>query len=69
MDTSDIRKNLKIILDNQPWAIIDHQFVKPGKGQAFTRTKLKNMITGAVLEKTFKSGEKLEKADISERQM
>lgn len=69
LDTSDIRKNLKIVMDGQPWAVIDHQFVKPGKGQAFTRTKLKNMITGAVLEKTFKSGEKLEKADMEERQM
>lgn len=68
-DTSDIRKNLKIVLDGQPYTVIDHQFVKPGKGQAFTRTKLKNMVTGAVLEKTFKSGEKLEKADIEERQM
>ncbi|MGE0790540.1 MAG: elongation factor P [Sandaracinaceae bacterium] len=69
MDTSDIRKNLKIILDGNPWAVIDHQFVKPGKGQAFIRTKLRNMITGSVLERTFKSGEKLEKADISEHQM
>jgi len=68
-DTSDIRKNLKIVIDGNPFAVVDHQFVKPGKGQAFTRTKLKNMITGAVLERTFKSGEKLEKADISERQM
>lgn len=69
VETSDIRKNLKIVLDRQPYAVVDHQFVKPGKGQAFTRTKLKNMITGAVLEKTFKSGEKLEKADMEERQM
>jgi elongation factor P len=68
-DTSDIRKNLKIVLDGYPYAVVDHQFVKPGKGQAFTRTKLKNMITGAVLERTFKSGEKLEKADMEERQM
>ena len=68
-DTSDIRKNLKIVIDGYPYAVVDHQFVKPGKGQAFTRTKLKNMITGAVLEKTFKSGEKLEKADMEERQM
>lgn len=68
-DTSDIRKNLKIVLDGAPYAVVDHQFVKPGKGQAFTRTKLKNMITGAVLERTFKSGEKLEKADMEERQM
>lgn len=69
LDTSDIRKNLKIVLDGAPYAVVDHQFVKPGKGQAFTRTKLKNMITGAVLERTFKSGEKLEKADMEERQM
>ncbi|MEC7526153.1 MAG: elongation factor P [Myxococcota bacterium] len=68
-DTSDIRKNLKIVIDGHPYTVVDHQFVKPGKGQAFTRTKLKNMITGAVLEKTFKSGEKLEKADMEERQM
>ncbi len=68
-DTSDIRKNLKIVFSGYPYAVIDHQFVKPGKGQAFVRTKLKNMITGAVVEHTFKSGEKLEKADIEERQM
>ncbi len=68
-DTSDIRKNLKIVLDGYPYTVVEHQFVKPGKGQAFTRTKLKNMITGAVLERTFKSGEKLEKADMEERQM
>lgn len=68
-ETSDIRKNLKIVLDGSPYAVVDYQFVKPGKGQAFTRTKLKNMITGAVLERTFKSGERLEKAEMSERQM
>ncbi|MGF1467022.1 MAG: elongation factor P [Sandaracinaceae bacterium] len=68
-DTSDIRKNLKITMDGQPYAVVEFQFVKPGKGQAFTRTRLKNMITGAVLEKTFKSGEKLEKAELEERQM
>ena len=68
-ETSDIRKNLKIVMDGQPFAVVEFQFVKPGKGQAFTRTKLKNMITGAVLDKTFKSGEKLEKAVLEERQM
>ena len=67
-DTSDIRKNLKIILDGNPFMVVDFQFVKPGKGQAFTRTKLKNMITGAQLERTFKSGEKLEKAELEERE-
>lgn len=64
MDTSDIRKNLKIMLDRQPFVVVDFQFVKPGKGNAFTRCKLKNLETGSTLEKTFKSGEKLEKADV-----
>ncbi len=69
MDTSDIRKNLKIMLDGNPYVIVDFQFVKPGKGQAFTRCKLKNMETGAQLERTFKSGEKLEAADVEMRDM
>ncbi|MCA9625712.1 MAG: elongation factor P, partial [Myxococcales bacterium] len=69
MDTSDLRKNLKIMLDGQPYAVVDYQFVKPGKGQAFTRVKLRNLHSGSVLERTFKSGEKLEKADMEERQM
>ena len=47
MDTSDIRKNLKIMMDGQPYIVVDFQFVKPGKGQAFTRCKLRNMETGA----------------------
>lgn len=68
-DTSDLRKNFKMVMDGHPYTVVESQFVKPGKGQAFTRTKLKNMITGAVLERTFKSGEKLEKADMEERQM
>ena len=69
MDTSDIRKGLKIMVDDQPHVVIDFQFVKPGKGQAFTRTKLRNMINNAVLEKTYKAGEKLEPANIEERQL
>jgi elongation factor P len=69
MDTSDIRKNLKIMVDGQPYIVVDFQFVKPGKGQAFTRCKLRNMETGSVLEKTWKSGEKLEAADVEMRQM
>jgi elongation factor P len=68
-DSSDIRKNLKILLDNQPYVVVDFQFVKPGKGTAFTRTRVKNMITGAVLDKTFRSGEKLAPAEIEERTM
>jgi elongation factor P len=68
-DTSDIRKGLKIKIENVPFVVVDFQFVKPGKGQAFTRTKLRNMMTGAVIDKTYKSGEKLEPADLEERQM
>ena len=69
IDTSGIRKNLKIQIDGDPWMVVDFQFVKPGKGQAFTRTKLKNMITGNVIERTYKSGEKLEEAFIEEHEM
>jgi len=68
-DTSDIRKGVKITMDGNPYVVVDFQFVKPGKGQAFTRTKLRNMITGNVVDRTFKTGEKLEKADLEERQM
>jgi elongation factor P len=69
LETSDIRKGIKVQMDGVPFEVIYFQFVKPGKGQAFTRTKLKNMMTGAVYERTFKSGEKLEKADLEEREM
>jgi len=68
-DTSDIKKNLKIKLDGTPFSVVEFQFVKPGKGNAFTRTKLRNMMTGAVIERTFRSNEKLEPADMEERQM
>ena len=68
-ETSDIRKGLKILIDGQPFSVVEHQFVKPGKGQAFTRTKLKNMISGNTMDRTFKSGEKLAPADLEERQM
>ncbi|HEY4122595.1 MAG TPA: elongation factor P [Byssovorax sp.] len=69
MDTSDIRKGLKMMENGQPFVVVDFQFVKPGKGQAFTRVKIRNMATGAVLERTYKSGEKLEPADVEERQL
>jgi elongation factor P len=62
---SDIRKGLKVEIDNQPYTVIDFQFVKPGKGQAFTRTKLKNLITGTNLDRTFKIVESLAEADVS----
>ena len=69
MDTSDIRKGLKFMVDQYPYTVVDFQFVKPGKGQAFTRVKIRNMATGAVLERTYKSGEKLEPADVEERSL
>ncbi len=69
MDTSEIRKGLKMMVDGQPFTVVDFQFVKPGKGQAFTRVKVRNLQTGAVLERTYKSGEKIEKADVEERKM
>ena len=69
MDTSDIKKNLKLMVDGAPYTVVDFQFVKPGKGQAFTRVKIKNLATGAVLERTYKSGEKLDPADVEERAM
>lgn len=68
-ETSDIRKGLKIQMEGVPFTVIEFQFVKPGKGTAFTRTKLRNMITGAVLDRTYKTGERLEPADIEERKM
>ncbi|MBM4319064.1 MAG: elongation factor P [Deltaproteobacteria bacterium] len=66
-ETSDIRKGLKIEIDGTPFIVVDFQFVKPGKGVAFTRTRLKNMETGAVIERTFRTGEKLDGADVEER--
>ena len=62
-ETSDIRKGLRFEMDGDPFVIVEFQFVKPGKGTAFTRTKIRNMITGAVLDRTYKSGEKLKPAD------
>lgn len=64
--TSDIRNGLKVEIDGQPYTVTYFQFVKPGKGQAFTRTKLKNLLTGSVLERTFKTGETLAPADITD---
>ena len=65
-ETSDIRNGLKVEIDGAPWTITYFQFVKPGKGCAFTRTKMKNLITGSTLERTFKTGEKLEPAQVEE---
>jgi len=68
-DTSDIRKGLKVLMDGNPFTIVDFQFVKPGKGTAFTRTKFKNLLTGAVIERTIRTGERLEPANVEEKSM
>jgi elongation factor P len=68
-DTSDIRKGLKIMIDGSPYTVVEFQFVKPGKGAAFTRTKMKNLLTGAVLERNLRSGERLEPADVETKTM
>lgn len=68
-NTSQFRSGLKVMLDGDPCSIIENEFVKPGKGQAFNRVKLRNLINGRVLEKTFKSGESLEGADVHETPM
>lgn len=67
--TNEFKGGLKIMLDNDPCSIIDNEFVKPGKGQAFVRVKYRNLKTGRVLEKTFKSGESVEAADVIEVEM
>jgi len=67
--TADFRTGLKIELDGRPFTIIEFLHVKPGKGGAFVRTKLKNMITGQVLEKTFRAGEKVVPPNIHEKEM
>lgn len=68
-DTSDIRKGLKVLMDGNPYTVVEFQFVKPGKGAAFTRTKFKNLLTGAVVERNIRSGEKLEPANVEQRTM
>jgi len=69
VDTSQFRNGLKIELDGEPYTIIFFQHVKPGKGGAFVRTKVKNLRNGKVLDRTFRSGEKVDEADVTERRM
>ncbi len=69
VNTNQFKPGLKILLDNDPYAILENEFVKPGKGQAFNRVKLRNLKNGKVIEKTFKSGDSVEVADIVELEM
>ena len=67
--TNEFRAGLKIMLDGDPYVIVENEFVKPGKGQAFNRVKVRNLKTGRVIEKTFKSGESVEAADVVDVEM
>jgi elongation factor P len=69
IDTSEFRKGLKIEMDGEPYEIVEFQHVKPGKGSAFVRTTIRSLLTGRVLQPTLKSGEKVGKPDIEEKDM
>ena len=69
IDTSEFRKGLKIEIDGEPFEIVEFQHVKPGKGSAFVRTAIKSLLSGRVLQPTFKSGDKVGRPDIEDREM
>lgn len=68
-NTSDFRKGIKVQIDGEPYIMAECQFVKPGKGQALYRTRLKNLLKGTMLDRTYRSGDALEAADVHEAQM
>jgi len=67
--TAEFRKGLRVIVDNEPFVIVEFQHVKPGKGGAFVRTRIKSLITGNVLDRTYRSGDKLELPELEEKEM
>jgi len=67
--TNEFKAGLKLIIDGDPCAVLENEFVKPGKGQAFNRVKLRNLKTGRIVERTFKSGESVEAADVVETEL
>ncbi|MCI0517588.1 MAG: elongation factor P [Woeseiaceae bacterium] len=69
INTSEFRSGLRIILDNDPCVIVENEFVKPGKGQAFSRVRIRNLKTGRTVDKTFRSGESVEAADVKDADM
>src|SRR4051794_18819499 len=69
IDTSEFRKGLKIEIDGEPFEIVEFQHVKPGKGSAFVRTAIKSLLSGRLLQPTFKSGDKVGRPDIEDREM
>ena len=68
-NASDLRRGLKIQIDNEPYTVIDFKFSKPGKGQSLYRCKLRNMISGGILDRTYRSGDNFEPANLEERKM
>jgi elongation factor P len=68
-NTSEFKSGMKVMLDGDPAAIVENEFVKPGKGQAFSRVKIRNLRTGRVIERTFKSGDTIEAADVVDVEM
>ena len=67
--TNEFRSGLKILIDGDPCAIVENEFVKPGKGQAFNRVKIRNLRTGRIVDRTYKSGESVEAADVVDLEM
>ena len=67
--TNEFKSGLKIILEGDPYTIVENEFVKPGKGQAFNRVRVRNLKTGRVIERTFKSGDSVEAADVVDVEM
>ncbi len=67
--TNEFKRGLKLMLDGAPHSIVENELVKPGKGQAFNRVKVRNLKTGRVVERTFKSGESVEGADVMDTDM
>lgn len=66
INSSEFKNGLKVMIDGDPYVVVDHNHVRPGKGQAFHRMRIRNLKTGRVVERTYKSGESLESADIME---
>ena len=69
ISTNEFRAGVKILLDGDPYSIVENEMVKPGKGQAFNRVKIRNLKTGRVIERTFKSGDSVDAADVVEMDM
>jgi len=69
LESGDLKKGAKIEIDGEPYILVQFEFVKPGKGQALYKCKLKNMVTGVQFDRTFRSGEKFKQPDLEEQEM